>query len=159
MFATALIGLDHDGGCTEDEPEDFGTVRIEMSPLAGKTDMFNGTTEIIATVHYETCLQDFYLNRQPNFQKAGPTARAVFEDWATRLCTDEFSDIPNCEVTKIEQVLVDDERRLHPGGHLQDQRRLDHRLPRGPRRPAADHDFAGCGDKDRTRASSCSSRA
>ena len=84
-----------------------GAISMRMVPLAGSVEMFNGTTEIVATVHYESCLQDFYLNRKPTFQDDGPDGAAVFEEWAGRLCT-EFDDLPDCEVTKIEQQLLPD---------------------------------------------------
>lgn len=106
-FATALLGLTTLTGCPEDEAENFGTIRIEMAPLGGSTEIFVGTTEIVATVHYETCLQDFYLNRQPTFQEDGPDGAPIFEEWVGRLCSD-FGDIPDCEVTAIEQTLIPD---------------------------------------------------
>lgn len=106
-FATALLGLTTLTGCPADEPENFGTIRIEMAPLAGATEMFNGTTEVVATVHYETCLQEFYMNRNPTFQQDGPDGEAIFEEWKDRLCSD-FDDVPDCEVTKIEQTLIPD---------------------------------------------------
>ncbi len=105
-FATALIGLTTLTSCTEEEPENFGTVRIEVAPLAGAVEMFNGTTQIVATVHYETCLQEFYLDRNPTFQIDGPDGAPVFEEWVERLCT-EFGDVPECEVESIEQNLLE----------------------------------------------------
>lgn len=151
MFATAFIGLTTLTGCPADEPEDFGTVRIEMAPLFGASEMYNGTTEIVATVHYETCLQDFYLNRQPTYQQNGPDGAPVFEDWATRLCTDEFGDIPDCEVTKIEQALLDVNQvyTLAVTFKIKDPSTIAYReLHVGP---LPVEDFAGCADKDRPR--------
>ncbi|HVI02581.1 MAG TPA: hypothetical protein VM869_27940 [Enhygromyxa sp.] len=107
-FATALLGLTTLTGCPDEEPENFGTIRIEMAPLAGTVEIFNGTVEVVATVHYESCLVDFYMNRQPTYQQTGPDGAAVFEEWTSRLCSSEFSDIPDCEVTKIEQTLIPD---------------------------------------------------
>ena len=101
-----LLGLTSLAGCTPEEEEDFGTVRIEMAPLAGKSEMFTGTTKIVATVQYETCLQEFYLSKQPTYQQDGPDGAKVFEDWAGRLCTD-FDKLPDCEVTSIEQLLIE----------------------------------------------------
>lgn len=106
-FATALLGVTVLTGCPEEEADDHGTVRIEMAPLGGDLTMFNGTTEVVATVHYETCLQEFYLERRPTFQQDGPDGSPIFEDWANRLCSD-FSDLPDCEVTSIEQTLIPD---------------------------------------------------
>ncbi|PRQ05107.1 hypothetical protein [Enhygromyxa salina] len=105
-FAAALLGLTTLGSCTEPEPENFATIRIEMSPTNGTTELFAGTTEITATVQYETCLQDFYLVRQPTFQKDGTDGAPVFADFEDRLCSD-FMDIPDCEVTEIKQNLID----------------------------------------------------
>lgn len=107
VMATALLGLTALTGCPQEEPDDFGTVRIEMAPLAGNLAMFNGTVQVVATVHYESCLQDFYLNRKPTFQKDGPDGAAIFEEWTERLCS-EFSDIPDCEVVSIDQTLIPD---------------------------------------------------
>jgi hypothetical protein len=151
VFATALIGLTTLTACNEEEPEDFGTIRIEMSPLAGNTDMFAGTTEIVATVHYETCLQDFYLNRQPTYQQTGPDGAAVFEDWATRLCTDEFSNIPDCEVTSIKQELLDVNQvyTLAVTFKIKDPSTIAYREVHVGPLPV--EDFAKCGDNDRPR--------
>jgi hypothetical protein len=105
-FVTALVGLTSLASCTPEEPEDFGTVRIEISPLGGAVDMYNGTTEIVATIHYETCLQEFYLQRKPSYQQDGPEGAAVFEEWSERLCSD-FDKTVDCEVELMEQVLLE----------------------------------------------------
>ncbi|WP_146658533.1 hypothetical protein [Enhygromyxa salina] len=105
-FAAALLGVTTLGSCTEEEPENFATIRIEMSPTNGNAAMFDGTTEVTATVQYETCLQDFYLVRQPTYQKDGTNGAPVFADFEDRLCSD-FTDIPDCEVTEIKQNLID----------------------------------------------------
>jgi len=106
-LAAGLLGVLSLGSCTEEEPEDFGSIRIEIAPLGGAVEMFNGTTEVVATVHYETCLQDFYLVNNPTFQIDGPDGAAVFEDWQERLCGSEFDKVPDCEVTDIQQNLLD----------------------------------------------------
>lgn len=106
-FATALFGLTTVTSCAEEEPENFGTIRIEISPQGGDLSIFAGTAEIVATVHYESCLRDFYLKRQTAYQKDGIEGAAVFEEWAGRLCTD-FSQSVACEVTSIEQSLLED---------------------------------------------------
>jgi hypothetical protein len=105
-FAAALLGLTTLGSCTEDEPENFATIRIELSPTNGKDDMFDGTVEVTATLQYETCLQDFYLVRKPTYQKDGTDGAPVFADFKDRLCND-FTDIPDCEITEIKQNLID----------------------------------------------------
>jgi hypothetical protein len=108
-FAAALLGLTTLGSCTEEEPENFGTIRIELSPTNGNDAIFDGTVEVTATVQYNTCLQDFYLKRQPTHQKDGTEGAAVFADFEDRLCND-FTDIPDCEITEIKQTLLDDSK-------------------------------------------------
>ena len=106
-FAAGLLGLTTLGSCTEDEPENFGTIRIEISPLNGNLSVLSGTTEITVTVNYEQCLQDFYLLRNTTYTKDGVDGAAVFSEWQDRLCSDEFSDIPSCEVVEIKQNLIE----------------------------------------------------
>ncbi|MFO7563748.1 MAG: hypothetical protein R6X02_13975 [Enhygromyxa sp.] len=105
-LAISLVGLTTLTACNNDEPDDFGTIRVELAPLNGNTDIFAGTTQIVATVHYETCLQEFYMERKPTFQKDGPDGAPVFDEWAERLCGSEFDHIPDCEVTSIDQTLI-----------------------------------------------------
>lgn len=105
-FAAGLLGLTTLTGCPEEEPENFGTIRIEISPLAGNVDILAGTTEITATVNYENCLQEFYLERNTTYTQDGVDGAPVFTDWQARLCT-EFEDIPSCEVTEIKQNLIE----------------------------------------------------
>jgi hypothetical protein len=105
-FAAGLLGLTTLTGCPEPEPENFGTIRIEISPLNGDLSILNGTTEITATVNYENCLQEFYLTRNTTYTQDGVDGASVFTDWQARLCTD-FSDIPACEVTEIKQNLIE----------------------------------------------------
>jgi hypothetical protein len=150
VFATALVGLATVTGCADPEPEDHGTIRIEMAPLGGNTDMFIGTTEVTATVHYEPCLQEFYLDRKPTYQQDGPDGAPVFEDWAERLCSD-FSDIPDCEVTEIEQSLLDvnDVYTLKVTFKINDASTLAYReVHVGPIPTEA---FADCGDGQRAK--------
>ena len=105
-FAAGLLGLTTLTGCPEEEPENFGTVRIEIAPLSGNLDILAGTTEITATVNYENCLQEFYLLRKTTYTQDGVDGSAVFTDWQSRLCSD-FEDIPACEVTEIRQNLIE----------------------------------------------------
>ncbi|WP_181197629.1 hypothetical protein [Enhygromyxa salina] len=106
-FLTAgLISLATLASCAEEEPENFGTVRIELEPVNGAVEIFDGTVEVVATVNYEACLVDFYLSRQSTYKKDGPDGAPVFSDWESRLCSD-FTDIPDCEVSSIEQTLLD----------------------------------------------------
>lgn len=107
IFAAGLLGLTTLTGCPEEEPENFGTIRIEIAPLGGNVDeILSGTTEITAVVNYETCLQEFYLQRNTTYTQDGVDGAAVFDEWKDRLCT-EFSDIPACEVTEIKQNLIE----------------------------------------------------
>lgn len=136
-------------GCKADEPEDFGTIRIEISPLAGDTDMFAGTVEVVATVHYETCLQRLYMERMPTFQQDGPDGAAVFDEWIDRLCA--FDDAPKCEVKSIVQTLIPDNDvyTLKVTYKITDPSSLAYRkLHVGP---LPVEDFADCGDNQRPR--------
>ena len=106
-LVAGLLGVFSLGSCTEEEPENFGSIRIEVSPLNGDLAMYTGTVEVTATVQYEQCLQDFYLSNNPTYQIDGPDGAAIFEDWQERLCSSEFEKIPDCEVTNITQNLLD----------------------------------------------------
>lgn len=105
-FAAGLLGLTTLTGCPEEEPENFGTIRIEIEPLNGDLGILSGTTEITATVNYESCLQGFYLERNTTYTQDGVEGAKVFAEWQERLCTD-YTDIPACEVTEIKQNLID----------------------------------------------------
>jgi hypothetical protein len=149
-FVTALVGLTTLASCTPEEEETFGTIRIEMAPLGGAVSMYNGTAEVVATVHYETCLQEFYLQRNPTFQQDGPDGAAVFEEWRDRLCSD-FDKIADCEVTSIEQTLIDVSNvyTLKVTFKINDPSTLAYReLHVGP---IPLESFAGCGDNQRPR--------
>ena len=92
---------------TGGEPDDHGTIRVELVPSNGDASIFDDTAAVIATVHYESCLQDFYLNEHPEYQDSGPDGAPVFADFAARLCS-EFADTPACSVTDITQNLFPD---------------------------------------------------
>jgi hypothetical protein len=106
-FAAGLLGLTSLTSCKPEEPENFGTIRIEISPLGGNLDILSGTTEITATVNYENCLQEFYLVNHTTYTQDGIDGAAVFDEWMDRMCSSEFSDIPACEVTEIRQNLIE----------------------------------------------------
>lgn len=108
-FAAVVLGLSSLTGCPEEEPEPFGVINVEVQPQTDAS-MFAGTAEVTATVHYEACLEDFYLNRRPEYQIDGTEGSAAFAEWQERLCSmEEFgSDIPDCEVTDITQNLFMD---------------------------------------------------
>jgi hypothetical protein len=101
-----LLGLTTLTGCPEEEPENFGTIRIEIAPLGGDLSILAGTTEITATVNYENCLQEFYLERNTTYTQDGVEGSVVFTEWLDRLCTD-YKDIPACEVDEIKQNLLE----------------------------------------------------
>lgn len=103
-FAAGLLGLTTLTSCSEEEPENFGTIRIEIVPLSGNLDILAGTTEITATVNYQNCLQEFYLQRKTTYTKDGVDGAPLFAEWQDRLCSD-FEDIPACEVKEIRQNL------------------------------------------------------
>jgi hypothetical protein len=105
-FAAGLLGLTTLTGCPEEEPENFGTIRIEIAPLNGELDILAGTTEITATVNYENCLQEFYLERSTTYTQDGVDGSVVFTEWLDRLCSD-YKDIPACEVGEIKQNLLE----------------------------------------------------
>jgi hypothetical protein len=106
-FAAGLLGLIPLTSCTPEEPENFATIQIELSPLNGDLNVLAGTTEITVTVNYEQCLQDFYLVRNTTYTKDGVDGAAVFAEWEDRLCSDEFTDIPSCEIVEIKQNLIE----------------------------------------------------
>jgi hypothetical protein len=105
LIFAGLLGLFPLASCTEEEPENFGDVRIEVAPVGGDTAIVNGTVEVQVTVDYQTCLQDFYLLNHTTYTQDGIDGAAVFEEWAGRLC--QGDDIPDCEVTEIKQTLVE----------------------------------------------------
>jgi hypothetical protein len=105
-FAAGLLGLTTLTGCPQEEPENFGTIQIEIEPLNGELSILSGTTEITATVNYENCLQGFYLERNTTYTQDGVDGAAVFAEWEDRLCSD-FTDIPACEVVEIKQNLIE----------------------------------------------------
>ena len=108
-FAAAVLGCFSLTGCPEEEPELFGVISVEVEPQPDET-VFAGTATVVATVHYESCLEDFYLNRRPEYQSDGTEGSMVFAEWTERLCsTDEFGvDLPDCEVKDITQNLFTD---------------------------------------------------
>jgi hypothetical protein len=86
--------------------EQHGSIRLELRSFNDDLTVFDGTTEVTATVQYESCLQDFYLNRMPNYQQDGLEGAVVFEAWADRLCS-AFDNVSDCEVTGISQNLIE----------------------------------------------------
>lgn len=93
------------GSCTPEEEPTHGTIRIEVSPLNGNLDILAGTTEVVATVNYRTCLQEFYLMRDPTYQQDGVEGSALFAEFQETMCT--FAGTADCEITEIRQSLVE----------------------------------------------------
>ena len=88
----------------EDSMDGHGTVRIVPMPLDGDASVFDGTTSVHATVHYGSCLQEFYFDN-PEFQQLGPEGAPVFDAWFYKLCAD-FESSPLCLLGEIEQWLI-----------------------------------------------------
>lgn len=131
-------------GCPDPEPDNFGTVRIEMAPVGGDLNIFSGTVEVVATVNYEGCLQDFYLLNQPGYQKDGPEGAEVFDEFIDKLCG--YDDTPDCEVLSIDQTLLEntDVYNLRVTFRINDPSTLAYsEVHVGPLPTEA---FAGCGD-------------
>jgi len=105
-LATALFGLTISSSCAEPEADAFGTIRIELSPVGGNVQVFAGTTEVVATVQYRSCLQDFYLVDKTGYSKDGPEGAPVFDEFKDKLCS-AYDDIADCEVTSIDQALIE----------------------------------------------------
>jgi hypothetical protein len=130
-------------GCPDPEPENYGTIRIELAPLGGDANIVAGTATAVVTVNYGQCLQDFYLSRNPAHQQDGVEGSAVFQDWAGRLCSD-FDRTPDCEVVSIEQLLLetDDIYTLKITYKINDPTSINYRELRIG--PLPTEDFAGC---------------
>ena len=84
--------------------DNHGTVRIEVSPLAGDLTIFDGTAEVRAIVNYQSCLTDFYLGN-PGWQPEGVDGASVFAAFTDMLCGFELS--PDCSVNEIQQTLLE----------------------------------------------------
>jgi hypothetical protein len=95
-------------GCKEPEPEDFGAVKIELSPVNATENVFAGTTEIVVTMLYGECLTDFYLVQHPEYEQDGIEGAALFDEWKDKLCDPGLEKVIDCEVTDMAQVLIED---------------------------------------------------
>ncbi len=96
-------------GCEEPEPEQFGTVMIELqrSPSESQSP-FLGTKFITVFLDYKECLATFYTTDHPDYQQDGVQGAPIFEDWATnKLCDKGRYDksIPTCTITQMDQVI------------------------------------------------------
>jgi len=96
--------------CKEEEVDEFGFTCIELSRGESvDTDPFGGTFEIIVTLNYEPCLIDYYTMKHPEMRLDGPEdmGPAIFEEWRTRLCSEEVPGRIDCEIPEggFEQIL------------------------------------------------------
>lgn len=97
-------------GCKEEEVDEFGFTCIELSRGESvDADPFAGTYEIIVTLNYEPCLIDYYTMKHPEMRLDGPDdmGPAVFEEWRTRLCSEDVPGRIDCEIPEggFEQIL------------------------------------------------------
>ncbi|MCA9682563.1 MAG: hypothetical protein KC457_10240 [Myxococcales bacterium] len=105
-LGAVLLGLASASSCKDPEPENFGTVRIELAPLGGDLTIFDGTTQVVATVNYfDECLQNFYLSERTEYQQDGTEGAAVFDRFTEILCNADQT--PACEIEAIEQTLLE----------------------------------------------------
>jgi hypothetical protein len=93
-------------GCKSEVPEDFGYTCIDLNRGESvEENPFLGTYKIIATLNYEPCLVDYYLNKHPEMRQDGKDGPAVFDEWKERLCSEDITRRVECEVESFEQVL------------------------------------------------------
>lgn len=93
---------------TGEDESTHGTVKVELVPFDPANPPFAGTTEIAVTVLYEDCLLDFYLSAHPELQQDGLEGATVFEEWTNRLCDPTLENVIPCQVTDIDQTLIED---------------------------------------------------
>lgn len=103
VFAMATLT-----GCPDPEPDKFGAVKIELNPATTTENIFGGTTEVVVTMLYQDCLQDFYLLDHVEYQQDGIEGAALFEEWKAELCNPDREKVIDCEVTDIDQTLISD---------------------------------------------------
>ena len=104
--------------CKQEEVEEVGFTCIEL--MRGESvdvDPFKGTYEIVATLNYEPCLIDYYTKKHPEMRLDGPDdmGPAVFEEWRTRLCTEDVPLRIECEIPEggFEQILQETGIKAH----------------------------------------------
>lgn len=110
---TGVSGMSGESGMTSETGETgdpaadgHGSIRIEIATADDDLTFLEDTSEIVALVHYEACLQEFYLFRQPSYTRDGADGAPVFADWMTRLCSDDEGG-PHCDVVDITQNLIE----------------------------------------------------
>ncbi|MBA3546755.1 MAG: hypothetical protein H0T76_09760 [Nannocystis sp.] len=99
-------------GCKEEEAEEFGFTCLQLSRGEGvDVDPFKGTYEMIVTLNYEPCLINYYTKKHPEMRLDGPDdmGPAVFEEWRTRLCSENVPMRVECEIAEggFQQTLMD----------------------------------------------------
>jgi len=96
--------------CKSEEKDEFGYTCIALSRGEGVTvDPFPGTYEIIVTLSYEQCLVNYYTKKHPEMRLDGAEGPEVFEEWRTRLCSEDVTNRIECEIPEdgFEQILQD----------------------------------------------------
>ncbi len=102
----AMLALLPALACKEEEPENFGTVPLQMLRGQGQSeDPFIGTTRVDARVEYGECIKNFYLTDGTAYQITGVKGDKLFnQEWKDRLCDrGEFGDVADCEVLGFTQ--------------------------------------------------------
>ncbi len=96
----ALLGF---SACTEDEPEDWGTIHLELQRENAQEDPFVGTASIVVQAVYGDCLTDFYTVSNTQYTLEGVEGAAIFEEWSERICdSSEFPQVIDCEIAGLE---------------------------------------------------------
>ena len=96
--------------CKEEEVDEFGFTCVQLGRGESvMVDPFPGTYEIIVTLNYEQCLIDYYTMKHPEMRLDGPDdmGPAIFEEWRTRLCSEDVSQRIECEIPEggFEQII------------------------------------------------------
>lgn len=98
IIAGALLGF---SACTEEEPEDWGTIHLELQRENSAVDPFVGTSSILVQAVYGECITEFYTVSNTQYQIDGVEGAAIFEEWAGRICdSGEFPQVIDCEVAE-----------------------------------------------------------
>ncbi len=107
LMAGCLAGGLSLTGCKEEEKEEFGFTCIELQRGSGASvnDPFVGTHKILATLDYQPCLIDYYVNKHPEMRLNGKEGPAVFAEWKDRLCSEDIDRRIDCEVEDFKQTI------------------------------------------------------
>lgn len=90
-------------GTTGPDADEFGFICVELVKAESEeSDPFAGTTMIILTLEYESCLTDFYTVTHPEYFVEGEEGTAVFAEWVGRLCSEPVAPaLVACEVAQF----------------------------------------------------------